>query len=126
MQKVVAADANEIDATVVQSAKWADALLGRLYSGRGDMDVAMHRAEQRYGIPARTFWTLRYRPPREIFASVYLKLKAAYEAEVAAQEARLRHEIEVTRRVRGNAVDAALVDEAEALLGTAKSSQGQD
>lgn len=124
MQNVVSPDANEIDETVVQSRKWADALVLRHYTGRGDMDAAMDRAEQRYGVSAQTLWALRYRPPKEIFASIYLRLKAVYEAEVAAQEARLRHEIEVMRRVRGNVSTAALVDEAEALLGTAKSGQG--
>jgi hypothetical protein len=107
-----------MDPTVLDARGWAEALLAREYRGPGDtIDAAMHRAETRHGIPAETFWALRYRPPKDIVARTYFRLKAAYQAEVSAQEARLRHEIEMTRKVRGDAAAAALLDEAEALLG---------
>jgi hypothetical protein len=105
------------DAVVNRAASWADALLAKVHRGPGDtIDAAMYRAESKYGIPAQTFWSLRYRPPKDILASVYLRLQSAYEAECAKQEAKLRHEIEMTKRVMGDAAPEALVREAEALV----------
>lgn len=49
------------------------------------------------GVPWRTFWQLRYRPPSDVFVGVYLSLKAAYEAECERQERLLRHEREITK-----------------------------
>lgn len=75
---------------------WANELVRRESRGAGDTENAMRRLEARYGIPWRTFWSLRYRTPEDVFVGVYLKLKAAYEAECARQERLLRHEREVT------------------------------
>lgn len=75
---------------------WANELIRRESRGPGDTENAMHRLEARYGIPWRTFWALRYRPPSDVFVSVYLNLRAAYEAECARQERLLRHERQIT------------------------------
>lgn len=84
----------------------------------------MHRAEAKYGVPAQAFWALRYRTPKDILASVYLRLKAAYEAECGRQEARLAHELELVKALPTTTARAALVAEAEAALGEAQGRTG--
>jgi hypothetical protein len=108
----------EAEATVDEAAGWADALLQRSYRGPGDtVEAATYRAEQKYGVPAQTFWALRYRRPKGILANIYLTLKAAYEAECGRQEARLRYELEMVRALPRTADREALIAETEAALG---------
>lgn len=109
----------EAEAIVDDAAKWADGLLACTYRGHGDtIEAATYRAEQKYGVPAQTFWALRYRRPKDLMASVYLRLKCAYEHECQRQEARLRHELALTKEILGDAASASpAVEQAEALLG---------
>ena len=114
-------------ATVDQAAGWADALLQRVFRGPGDtVEAATYRAEQKYGVPAQTFWALRYRRPNAILAHIYLTLWAAYEAECGRQEAKLRHELELVKALPTTPARAALVAEAEAELGIAPSKTGTE
>jgi hypothetical protein len=108
----------DAEAVVDEAAKWADGLLARTYRGPGDtIEAATYRAEQKYGVPAQTFWALRYRKPKDILASVYLKLKSAYEHECQRQEAKLRHELALTKEILGDAAPHnAVVAEVEAAL----------
>src|SRR6185369_954370 len=96
MSKITLRQEQEVfdgEAVVDEAAFWAEALLQRSYRGPGDtIEAATYRAEQKYGVPAQTFWALRYRRPKDILASIYRTLEAAYEAECGRQEARLRHE----------------------------------
>ncbi|MGN6118040.1 MAG: hypothetical protein ACTHN2_21240 [Nitrobacter sp.] len=113
--------------TVDEASKWADALLQRAYRGPGDtIEAASYRAEQKYGVPAQTFWALRYRRPNGILAHIYLRLKAAYEAECGRQEARLRHELELVKALPRNEARQVLIDETEAALGIAPSKTGTE
>ncbi|MDB6035980.1 MAG: uncharacterized protein JWM16_6318 [Verrucomicrobiales bacterium] len=115
----------EAEATVDEAAEWAKALLHRAYYGPGDtLEAATYRAEQKYGVPAQTFWALRYRKPKAILANIYLTLKAAYEAECGRQEARLRHELELVKALPVTPARQALVADAEAALGQAESRTG--
>lgn len=110
MQDDLHRDDKMSDAVVTQASTWADALLSKVHRGPGDtIDAAMFRAEAKYGIPANVFWTLRYRRPKDILASVYLRLQAAYQAECDRQEARLRHEINLTKQVMGDDATEAVV-----------------
>jgi hypothetical protein len=105
------------DAFVADARTWANALVAREHRGPGDtVDAAMWRAEQRYGIERSTFWSLRYRPPKDIVVGVYMRLKAAYEHECERQEARLAHELMLTKAAGRDATNSAAVREAEALL----------
>jgi len=52
-------------------------------------------------VPLRTFWALRYRPPKTIAADIYLRLCAAYQAECERQMRKLRHELETTKAIAG-------------------------
>ena len=100
---------------VLNAREWATDLVRRETRGPGDTENAMRRLETRYGIPWRTFWTLRYRPPTDLLVSVYEKIGAAYQAECERQERLLRHEIEVTRAKTGPFHAAVLA--AETALG---------
>jgi hypothetical protein len=107
-------DADAVD----KAAVWADALLDRVHQGPGDtVEASMHRAEQAYGIPAQTFWALRYRKPKQMAVAAWLRIKAAYDTACARQEAKLRHELEIAKQLPPTPARLALVAEAEALLG---------
>lgn len=111
---------SDADAVVSEASGWAGALLSRVYRGPGDtIEAAAHRAEQQYGVPAQTFWAQRYRRPKDMLASVYVRLKHAYEHECARQEAKLRHELEITKALTPTPARLALVRETEAVLGQA-------
>ena len=102
---------------VHEAQRWASALLEREHRGPGDtLDAAMWRAEQKWGIDHSTFWSLRYRPPREIFTSVYMRLRQAYEMECVRQEARLQHELMLAKAAGFHAANSTVVAQAEALL----------
>lgn len=100
---------------------WASALVAREHHGPGDtLDAAMWRAEQKWGIERSTFWSLRYRPPRDIVVSVYMRLKAAYEHECERQESRLAHELMLAKAAGLDAVTSRTVAQAESFLGKTK------
>lgn len=108
------------EAYVAQAAEWSrqivNAEVGR---GAPTLDDAMDRASSRWGIDRGVFWGLRYRPPQDILTSIYFRLKAAYEAEVARQERLLRHEMEVAKAA-GVAADHPAMGAAKAALGNQK------
>jgi hypothetical protein len=113
-------DANQL---VDDAARWSKALWSKTHAGMGDtQEAAMFRAAERYGVEPGTFWALRYRKPKDILASIYFKLKAAYEAECKRQEAMLAHQLEITKALPITPARQRLIDEAEAVLGRAKTS----
>lgn len=77
---------------VSEAKEWASHMVLREMRSPGDLENAMRRLESRYGIPWRTFWNLRYRPPADILVGVWRQLHAAYEAECKRQERLLAHE----------------------------------
>ena len=76
---------------VSEASMWASRMVSMNLRG-SDTENAMRRLEARYGIPWRTFWNLRYRPPADILVGVWRQLHAAYEAECERQERLLAHE----------------------------------
>lgn len=109
------------DLSVVdEAAGWADMLVRREHRGPGDtIDAARMRAARKHRLPERVLWALRYRKPKRIWADIYKRLEMAVAAEVKSQEARLAHEIELTRALGLSSAGSALIDEAAALLGEA-------
>ena len=97
---------------VDQAAAWANEMVLRETRGPGDMPNAMQRLERRHDLPAKTLWSLRYRRPKDIFASLYFKLGQAYQAECQRQMRRLSHELEITRLTTGAAHPALASTEA--------------
>lgn len=109
------------DLSVDRAASWADLLVRREHRGPGDTtEAARVRAARKHRLPERLLWSLRYRRPKRIWADLYLSLEAAVAAEVKAQEARLAHEITLSRALLVNPAGVDLVDEAAALLGEAE------
>lgn len=85
------------DAYISDARRWASELVQRESRGHGDQENAMRRLEARYGIPWRTLHNLKYRPPTDIFVSVYMRLRAAYLSECERQMRLLNHEIEIAK-----------------------------
>ena len=104
---------------VEQAAAWARELTRREARGPGDLRNAWRRLEMRYGVSARTFWALRYRRPKDILASTWLRLGAAYRAECERHLRMLRHDIEITKASKAGPLAhsvrsaVALVDETD-------------
>lgn len=111
---------------VDDAARWSTALWSKTHDGMGDtQEAAMYRAAERYGVEPGTFWALRYRKPKDILASIYFKLKAAYEAECERQEAMLAHQLEITKALPRTEARQRLIDEAEARLGRPQGPPGE-
>lgn len=114
------------DVPVVQAKGWTNGLIRSAYRGPGDtVDAAMHRAAVKHGLDPKVLWRLRYRTPKDMLASVYLKIKAAYEVECERQEARLRHELEITKALPPTPARLALIAETEAVLGSMEGAAGR-
>lgn len=99
-------------AYVDQAAEWAKALTRAESRGPGDLENAWRRLEARYGVSPNTFWSLRYRRPKDIAVSVFVRLRAAYQAECERQMRRLKHELEITRAIAGPDNSAVVAAEA--------------
>lgn len=77
---------------------WADRLIKAAHRGPGDtVDAAIHRAAVKHGLDHRTLWRLRYRSPKDLLASVYVKIQRAYEAECKAVEEQVAHNLEMLK-----------------------------
>lgn len=105
-------------ALVTEAREWANRLTLREARGPGDTENAMRRISQRYGVDFNALWSLRYRPPKRIFADVYFALRAAHEAECERQLRLLAHDLEITRAKAGP--DHAAIRAAAALVGEEK------
>lgn len=101
--------------SVAAAQEMASGLVQRESRGPGDLDNAMRRIEAKYGVPYSVLWSLRYRQPKDILLGVFTKLRTAYQAECARQAALLEHELTITKAT-DNGLDAALVEEIEALV----------
>lgn len=103
---------------VEQARGWANKLIAAHHRGPGDtVDAAIHRAAVKHGLDPKSLWRLRYRTPKDMLLSTWTRIKTAYEAECERQEARLAHELEITKRLPPTAARLALIAETEALLG---------
>lgn len=65
--------------------------------GSGDLEAAMRRLANRYGLPWRTFWNLRYRKQKDVFVGVLRTLREAHAAEAQRHIKRLRHELTIAK-----------------------------
>lgn len=109
-------EAQMTDAVYIEQASgWARWLTQREARCPGDMEGAWRRLERRYGLPARLFWALRYRPPKTLSVSLYTRMKHAIDAECERQFQLLEHEIKTTKAAAGPNHPA--VRAAEALFG---------
>lgn len=92
---------------VRKAQEMARALIAREASTGRDTGEAMRIASRKHGIPFSALWALRYRAPKDVFASVFFAIQTAYEATVADQERKLRHEIDIQKAKGALAEDSA-------------------
>lgn len=101
---------------------WANKLIAANYRGPGDtVEAAIHRAAVKHGIDPKALWRLRYRTPKDLLFSTWARIKQAHDAECERQEARLRHEIEITKALTTSKTALAAIRAAEAVLAASES-----
>ncbi|MFA5951520.1 MAG: hypothetical protein WC807_14670 [Hyphomicrobium sp.] len=92
------------DQLLTEARGWASELTELEIRGPGDLEDAWRRLEVRYGIPAQTFWSLRYRPQlKDMWVSVYVMLKFAVVAERERRAANLAARTKVAGILDGRA-----------------------
>jgi hypothetical protein len=102
---------------VSEAKGWANQLIAANHRGPGDTtDAAIHRAAVKHGLDPKLLWRLRYRTPKSMLIGAWKRIKSAYDAECGRQEARLRHELEITKALPETPARLALIAETEALL----------
>ena len=99
-------------AYVDEAADWARRLTHAEARGPGDIENAWRRLETRYGVSFHTWWALRYRKPKDIAASVYFRMRAAYEDACERQARSLAHELAITKAKVGASHPAVVTTEA--------------
>jgi hypothetical protein len=110
------------DVGVEQARGWANKLIAANHRGPGDtVEAAIHRAAVKHGLDPKALWRLRYRTPKDMLVSTWSRIKAAYEAECERQEAKLRHELEITKAMSASTTALAAIREAETVLGAQES-----
>lgn len=101
---------------VEEARRIANRLIEGEYRGPGDTVGAMQRLDAKYGIPFSFLKSLRYGNPKDIYMGPWLRLRAAYEAEVARQR-RLWEAEEARNKVLRDAVVSPLARASSALAG---------
>jgi hypothetical protein len=82
---------------VETAAKWVRSMVQRESKSPGDTVNAMRRISKRYSIPYSLLWSLKYRPPKDLYVSAYQKLEKAYESEINRGINSLRQERAITQ-----------------------------
>lgn len=77
---------------VAEAAEWAARLTNEAERKTGKTDTALETVARQTGVNQSTLWRLRYRKPKDLAVSVYMKLKAAFEAAEKRQYERSQHE----------------------------------
>lgn len=89
--------------SVISEARTICAFLVEIERGKcgGDVDLAIHRAAQLYGIEESAIRSLRYRwrELQDVKGSVLERLREAYEAVYEKQRVQAQIEIEIERRI---------------------------
>lgn len=76
---------------VNEAAKWAAKLTDEAERKTGKTDTALETVARQTGVNQSTLWRLRYRKPKDLAVSVYMRLKAAFEAAEKRQYERDKH-----------------------------------
>lgn len=94
---------------VEEASTKASWLVNRESRGPGDIPGAMRRIEQRYGISYATLMSLRYRRPKDILISTYVRISEAHRAECERQKRLMEHETTIAdaRTKLGRIIDRA-------------------
>lgn len=100
---------------VAEAAEWAARLTNEAERKTGKTDTALETVARQTGVNQSTLWRLRYRKPKDLAVSVYMKLKMAFEAAEQRQIERLQHEAEIARSL-GEANSSVLLRAADYLV----------
>lgn len=100
---------------VAEAAEWAARLTNEAECKTGKTDTALETVARQTGVNQSTLWRLRYRKPKDLAVSVYMKLKTAFEAAEQRQIERLQHEAEIARSL-GEANSSVLLRAADYLV----------
>jgi hypothetical protein len=84
-----------MSAAVIEAQRLANELIRFESRGAGDTENAMRRLANRYGLSWRVFWSLRYRPQKDVSVGVFEKLREAHAAECRRQLERMAHELQI-------------------------------
>lgn len=76
---------------VNEAAQWAAKLTDEAERKTGKTDTALETVARQTGVNQSTLWRLRYRKPKDLAVSVYMRLKAAFEAAEKRQYERDKH-----------------------------------
>ena len=104
-------------ALVDEARDWAQKMVWAEAGRSGDLARAMEAGARRAGVTRSLIWSLHYRPPKDVWATAYFKLRGAYAAECARQAKLLDHEIALTAALTGP--DSALLRAGAAVAGKA-------
>jgi len=100
---------------VAEAAEWAARLTNEAERKTGKTDTALETVARQTGVNQSTLWRLRYRKPKDLAVSVYMKLKTAFEAAEQRQIERLQHEAEIARSL-GEANNSVLLRAADYMV----------
>lgn len=100
---------------VAEAAEWAARLTNEAERKTGKTDTALETVARQTGVNQSTLWRLRYRKPKDLAVSVYMKLKTAFEASEQRRIGRLNHETEIARSL-GEANSSVLLRAADYLV----------
>lgn len=117
-QEPFAAGAKMSETYVSDAQGWADFLVRKEFRGPGDtLDAAMARCERKHRIARSVLWGLRYRPPKDMMVSLYMRLYTAYENELAKLDDRIEAEIRKAELLGVDATNSKAYRLAVAALG---------
>lgn len=81
--------------SVEAATEYVRTMVQRESRGPGDLDNAMQRLEQRYGLPFWSLWYLRKGKAKTVETSLYARIRGAYLDMCQRQASTLLHEIEL-------------------------------
>lgn len=122
----VSAVETDPDVLVDRAARWALSLWRTVHRGMGDtQERSMHAAAKLAKVSPNTIWKLRYRRPREIGASVYFRLQAAYARHVESAEATVAANLDLLRKLPATPARERLVAQMEKYLRDHEGEEGR-
>lgn len=86
---------------VEMAGHWVNTMVMREAKCPGDTINAMRRLSNRHHVPYSLLWSLKYRPPKDLYVSVFEKLEAAYAKELRSAVSALDHERKLTEAKTG-------------------------
>lgn len=81
--------------------KWVESMVLRETRKPGDTVNAMRRLSERYKIPYSLLFSLKYRPPKDLWVSEFEKLEAAYNDSIRRAVTALDQERKLTEAKTG-------------------------